>query len=48
MLSAASGNFQATVAVAEGGAVSHAIGAQSVRAITQSAVSGGTATVLLY
>lgn len=47
-LSAASGNLQALVAVAEGGAVSHTAGAHAARAITQSAVSGGLATVLLY
>jgi hypothetical protein len=47
-LSAATGNLQVVVAVNESGATVHAIGAQAVLGVTQSAVSAGVATVYLY
>lgn len=46
--SVGTGQLQAIAAVNESGATAHAAGAQTVRGITQSTVSGGVATVFLY
>ena len=48
LLSAASGKFTAVVAVAEGGATTHILGAQSVRAQSMTVEAADIASVLLF